>query len=176
VFLGPFRESSGVEVLLDAIDLLPEFGTRRFVFAGGGDVRVEASVRALAASRGDVYAELSRVPRERLDATLRRARLVVLPYLSDAVPADRLLDAYRHHVPLVATAVGASGEMVRADGTGWIVPPADPHVLARALDEARRDDLAVARFSGAIDTALDRYEPTVIGAQLRRALSAPRLV
>ena len=51
-----------------------------------------------------------------------------------------LQDAYAHHVPLVVSDVGALGETVRDDRTGWVVTPGDVDGLAATLLAAIRDD------------------------------------
>ncbi len=44
-----------------------------------------------------------------------------------------LLEAQATGLPVVATAVGGCGEIVRAGETGYVVPPRDPQALARAM-------------------------------------------
>ncbi|HVA80154.1 MAG TPA: glycosyltransferase, partial [Candidatus Binataceae bacterium] len=44
-----------------------------------------------------------------------------------------LLEAMAAGLPAVATAVGGHTELVEQGSTGWLVPPGDPHALARCL-------------------------------------------
>ncbi len=67
------------------------------------------------------------------------ADLVVLPYTSFASQSAVLQDAYAHQVPLVVSDVGALGETVREDRSGWVVEPGDAAMLAETLLGAIRD-------------------------------------
>jgi glycosyltransferase involved in cell wall biosynthesis len=92
---------------------------------------------------------------------------VVQPYTSFASQSAVLQDAYAHHVPLVVSDVGALGETVREDLSGWIVPPGDPATLAETLLAAIRDAGARARASGAMARVAAARTPELVGVQLR---------
>jgi glycosyltransferase involved in cell wall biosynthesis len=67
-----------------------------------------------------------------------------------------LLEALRFERPVVASAVGGIKDVVHDGRTGWLVPPADPEALARALDAVAEDpEEARARArAGRADAAL----------------------
>ena len=62
---------------------------------------------------------------ERKGELYASADLVVLPYTTFASQSAVLQDAYAHRVPLVVSDVGALGETVRGDHTGWVVAPGE---------------------------------------------------
>jgi D-inositol-3-phosphate glycosyltransferase len=79
------------------------------------------------------------------------------------------MDAYAFRTPVIASDVGAIGPTVRADQTGWVVPPNDPHALgATILDAlcAPADDIAARMARAAAARA-----PAAVGARLRAIYS-----
>jgi len=98
---------------------------------------------------GRVRAALARLPEglrervvlagERADLTSLWAGADVAVCCSHAEAAPRVvLEAIRAGLPLVATAVGGIAAQVARWPTSWLVPPADPPALARALAAALR--------------------------------------
>ena len=63
---------------------------------------------------------------------MRSARLFVLPSNSEGV-ALTLLEAMATGLPIVATSVGGTPEVVVNEENGLLVPPSDPVALADAL-------------------------------------------
>jgi len=70
--------------------------------------------------------------REDIPAILSALDLFVLPSILESCPVA-LLEAMAMKVPVVATDVGAVGEMVSHGQTGFIVPPGDAEALAEAV-------------------------------------------
>ena len=65
---------------------------------------------------------------------LRRARMFVLPSLSEGIPLTAL-EAMARGLPVIATRVGGLPEVVENGATGLLVRPADPAALAAAIVE-----------------------------------------
>jgi glycosyltransferase involved in cell wall biosynthesis len=63
---------------------------------------------------------------------LQRARMVVLPSLTEGISLS-LLEAMAQGLPVVATGVGGTLEVVDDGQSGLLVPPADPARLAAAM-------------------------------------------
>ena len=172
VFFGTFRANKGIDLLVEAIAPLPELPGRRFVFAGTGDPTLEDRVRSLVASRNDTDCEIDQLSNARVDELLSAARVLVLPYTTFSSQSGVLIDAYRHGVPLIVTDVGALGETVSTDETGWVVQPGDVGALRRAIEEARQDDEAIDRYANAIAVVIQHHEPRTVGAALRAVLDS----
>jgi glycosyltransferase involved in cell wall biosynthesis len=167
LFFGTFRRNKGVAEYLAAIERLRDLPDVRFVFAGRGFDDIERLVRDAAARDSRIEAEIGYVTPARKDELHAQADLVVLPYTSFASQSGVLLDAYAHRVPLVVTDVGALGATVRADGTGWVVPPGDPAQLADAVAGALGDDGGRAAAAHAAETIARDRTPAATGRRLR---------
>ena len=108
------------------------------------------------------------MPGERADvsALLRGLDCFVLPSLAEGV-SNTILEAMATSLPVIATRVGANGELVEDGMTGRLVPAADSEALARAMIDyfkepamARRHgrsgrQLAERRFS--LDRMVEQY-------------------
>jgi glycosyltransferase involved in cell wall biosynthesis len=69
---------------------------------------------------------------------LGRASLFVLPSISEGVSLT-LLEAMARGLPVVATRVGGTPEVVVDAETGLLVPPRDPAALANAIVQVASD-------------------------------------
>ena len=67
-----------------------------------------------------------------VDALYRRCDLCVSSSIREGLPVA-LLEAMAYGIPVVATDVGASAEVVKDGEGGLVVPPADPEALADAI-------------------------------------------
>ncbi len=167
LFFGTFRRNKGVDVLLAAIESLRGEVDARFHFAGRGFPEVESEVSQAAAHDDRITTEIGYATADRKRELYSQADLVVLPYTSFASQSAVLQDAYSFHVPLVVSDVGALGETVRDDGTGWVVTPGDVEGLASTLLAAIRDDEG--RAAAAVEAARVASErtPARVGTALR---------
>ena len=171
LFFGTFRANKGIDVLLDAIELLGDRRDYRFHFAGQASPQESRRVMETAARDRRVTAEVGWVSRDRKSQLYSQSRLVVLPYTSFASQSGVLHDAYGHGRPVVASYVGGLGESVREDETGWVVPPGDAEALAAAIDVALTDDHGYAVSAGNTAKLARSRTPEVTAASLRTLYS-----
>jgi glycosyltransferase involved in cell wall biosynthesis len=122
----------GHRFLIDAIAALRKrTGPRaRFVFCGDGSQRTALAAQVRAAGLEEhilmlgFSAQMARV--------LAAADLFVLPSLAEGLPMA-IMEAMASRLPVVATRVSGTPEIVAHGVTGLLVPPADPRALATAL-------------------------------------------
>ena len=128
LFFGLLRAYKGLDVLVRAMALLPD---ARLVVAGDplDPVEPEQRLAEELGVAGRIEWRLGFLPEDEVDALMRAATLVVLPYRrTDA--SGVLARAIGHGRPAVVSDVGSLGETVRDFGAGEVVPPGDYMALA----------------------------------------------
>ena len=134
---GRLSPEKGFHVLVDAAArvVAADPGVRFVLFGEGAQrAKLEEQIAArglrahfvLAGFRGD------------LDAHLPWADVVVLPSFTEGLP-NVALEAGAAGVPVVATAVGGTPEVVIDAETGFLVPPGDPEPMAGRIADLCRD-------------------------------------
>ena len=106
------------------------------VLIGDGELRAELQQCAIDEGVADSVHLLG--DRNDVRELLQGFDLFVLSSLSEGY-SMALLEACAVALPIVATAVGGNGEIVRDGGTGRLVPPGDPTALANAMLVLLRD-------------------------------------
>jgi glycosyltransferase involved in cell wall biosynthesis len=165
LFVGRLRIRKGVEVLLEALKGLPEC---RLLIAGDGEHRTALERRAAELELGAAVRFLGRCEAARVRGLLRRARALVVPSIYEGMPLV-VLEAMEAGVPVIASAVSGIPEVVEDGGTGWLVPPEEPEVLADALAEAWSDPAEAARRGAAGRRRIDeQFRPAHAAAAWMR--------
>ena len=151
LFVGRLVERKGVTHLIEAVRRLPADLEARLVVIGDGPERqsLEAQTRAAGLEgRVEIRGRVS-------DAALREAYgaadVLVLPSILDARGDTEglgvvLLEAMSYGVPVVASDIGGITDIVENEKSGLLTPPAEPELLARALERLARDPALAARL------------------------------
>ena len=136
-----------------------------------GDGPLDVSLRALADELGlnDRVTFAGRRSPEDTLAFVRSSDVFVLNSTYEGLP-HVILEALALGVPVIATAVGGTPEVVIDGENGLLVPPADDAALARAITQLLQPDLLKtlregARLSGAklrFDRLVGRYEEQIV--------------
>jgi glycosyltransferase involved in cell wall biosynthesis len=104
----------------------------RFIIAGQGEPIEKYAQRIL-------YPELFeirnyRIPEEEIDELFQRASFTVLPY-TDATQSGVIPIALAYGVTVIASEVGALGDVITHGETGYLVPSRNADTLALQLKE-----------------------------------------
>ncbi len=175
------RPADGAAVLLSAGRLVRDKGHRYLVEAMALLVATHPGARLLIAGTGEGEAELSgqierlglrdRVSLLGFVADMRglmgSVDLLVHPSLREGAP-NVVLEAMAGSLPVVATDVDGSAEIVNAGVTGILVPPADPGAISQAVSALLDDPDRMLRLGAAgrsrvighfsVGTSLDRWQ------------------
>jgi glycosyltransferase involved in cell wall biosynthesis len=135
---GRLSSEKGQDILLEALAMVAETHPHvSLLFVGDGPEREALQKRS---------EELGLTARVFFQAHTTAIRdcyeaidLLVLPSRSEGLP-NVVLEALSLGVPVVATDVGAIGEVITHRKTGWMVPPNSPEELARGIQEALSDE------------------------------------
>jgi len=159
-YTGRLAREKGVDVLVEAWPhLLARVPDARLCLLGDGreEARLRLQARALGVEASVEF--LGGAPD--VAPYLRAADAAVLPSRNEGMPVA-LLEAMSCALPVVATAVGGSLEVVRDGATGRLVPTEAPAALGEALAEALLDPAARARGVAAREHVLAHFAMDLI--------------
>ncbi len=148
--MGKLVPRKGVDTLIEAMGIL---GRRRggaplLMAAGVGELREGLEARARELGVGDRVRFVGKVPHDDLGWWMSAGDVFVLPSLSEGLPTV-VCEAMNCGLPVVATAVDGTPEIVRDGETGILIPTGDPEALAAALARILDDPEVAARMSAA---------------------------
>lgn len=141
LFFGGIRPNKGLDVLLKAMKIIkPRNQQVLLVIAGGllGRFNFESYSDMIRKFDLSEYVQtfIQFIPEEEVDYFFAASDLVVLPYLKFEAQSGVLLRAYAHRKPVVASNIGAMGELVFTDKVGLTVEPGAVEPLAEAVINA----------------------------------------
>src|SRR5438105_9648556 len=148
LFVGRLVERKGVSHLVDAVSLVPPGTDVRLVIVGHGPERAGIEARVRERGLDGRVAVRGQVSDAELQAAYAAADAFVLPAVVDRRGDTEglgvvLLEAMNHRVPVIASAIGGTTDIVEDGVSGLLVPPGDATALAAALGRlARAPDLA----------------------------------
>jgi glycosyltransferase involved in cell wall biosynthesis len=165
VTVARLSSQKGHVFLLDALrTLVPEFPNLRLLCLGDGELRAELAAKTHAAGLDAHVCFAGALPG--VVGLLPAYDLFVLPSLWEGMPLA-LIEALAAGLPVLATAVAGTPEVVTSEHTGLLVPPGDAGALAEGIRRLLRDPDLRARLATAgqaharrefhIDTMIDRY-------------------
>lgn len=151
--VGTFKRQKGHRYLIEAADPVSScFPGLRILLVGDGELAGEIRSQVEAAGIGDRVRFLG--SRRDIPEILAASDSFVLPSLWEGLPVA-LVEAMASRLPVIATAVSGTRQVVIDGETGWVVPPGDPQALtdavaqllsnparARAMAAAGRDRVA----------------------------------
>lgn len=154
LFFGFVRQYKGLDILIEAMGLVPRDIDVRLTVAGEfwGDGAEGTSERIEQLGIGDRVELVSKYLTEAEVAEyFARAHAAVLPYRS-ATGSGVVAVAYHYDKPVVVTRVGGLPDVVVDGETGYVVEPESPEDLARAIERLASADL------GAMAANVDRHK------------------
>jgi glycosyltransferase involved in cell wall biosynthesis len=141
--VGRLDPQKGFDVAVDALVAVPDAA---LVIVGEGPEREGLERRAESAGVGGRVVFTGHRPDAR--ALLPAFDVVVVPSRFEGAPLV-VIEAMQAGVPVVASDVGGTPELIRDGETGILVPPDDPDALAEALQRVRDDAALGARLATA---------------------------
>jgi glycosyltransferase involved in cell wall biosynthesis len=163
LFVGRLRYYKGLHILLEA---LPHTNAKLLIVGTGPE---EHNLRALAAQYGiserAIFA--GDISDEELPSYYAAADLYVLPaHLRSEAFGISLLEAQAAGLPLISCELGSGTSFANQHGeTGFVVPPSDPHALARAINVLIANPELRQRMGGrGRQRARELFSPTAMAA------------
>lgn len=135
---GRLSPEKGFDVFLKAAERIAAHDrSLGFVQFGAGPLREALAQRVTAAGLEDVFVLAGHRPD--FDQFLPFLDLLVLPSFTEGLP-NVVLEAFAASVPVVATAVGGTPEIVEDGRSGYLVPAGDDRALAQRILDALASD------------------------------------
>jgi len=150
LYLGRLSSEKGPSTLVAAHD--PRMG--RMLLVGDGPEREH-----LIAVAGRDVTLPGAVASQDVPALIAGARALLVPTRCYEGAPVTVLEAYAAGVPVIASHIGAVGEMVEHDVSGLLVPPDDPQAWAEALCRLLDDAESLRLGAGARRLWEGRYTP-----------------
>jgi glycosyltransferase involved in cell wall biosynthesis len=178
LFFGVIRPYKGLEDLVRAFDSIPPEQIHRYWLTVVGETWEGWSLPGslIAGSRyADRITFVNRYVHDtELDAYLRGADAVVLPYLRSSISGP-LHVAMAYGLPIVMTDVGGNGEAASGYEGATLVPPSDPVALRGAIETLATSNVRY-EHPRPWDQTADRYNKLFaeLGLSARVALTKPR--
>ncbi|TDK28503.1 glycosyltransferase family 4 protein [Luteimonas aestuarii] len=158
-YVGRYVETKGMRELLSAFrSLARNDPALRLALVGDGVMRDELAALVAAAGLDDRVTMTGGLDPVQVAEWMCASDVVTLPSWSEGYP-NVVVEGIACGRPVVATAVGGTGEIIR-DGNGIMVPPRDAEALERGLSEALARDwdgdaMALAAKRGWCDVAAE---------------------
>jgi glycosyltransferase involved in cell wall biosynthesis len=128
---GRLSPEKGFGILVDAAaEVAHEMPNVGFVLFGNGPLKASLDQRIAASGLREKF--ILAGFRSDLDDFLPHFDLFALPSFTEGLP-NVILEAFAAGIPVVATAVGGTPEIVEHGQNGFLVPPGDPIALARSI-------------------------------------------
>ncbi|MFL6592999.1 MAG: glycosyltransferase [Luteimonas sp.] len=139
LFLGRWHPNKGVDLLLDALDLLPHEAWHRIGelrLAGGGPLEalVHDRVARLQAAGRPVRLD-GYLDRQQATDAIARANWLLIPSRIESIPVV-FSDAMKLGCPVVSTPVGDLPRLMRSESVGILAGAADAPSIAAAIQQA----------------------------------------
>ncbi len=156
LFVGNTDDSKkGIVTLLQALTFLPQEITLTIVDEGAPK-KVYAAERVRTSGLTSRVTFTGKVSDEMLRDLYRSSGAVVIPSLYEGfgLPAA---EAMACGTPVVATRVGALPEVVGEEGAGILVPPRNPRVMAKAIQDVLGDEGARKKMGAAGRERVEKF-------------------
>jgi glycosyltransferase involved in cell wall biosynthesis len=149
LFVGSLIPRKGLDVLLKALARINSLSSWTLTVAGDGPEGDH--LRSLATDLGIApgIRFLGNIPPARIPKLMRDHYLFILPSYWEGRPSV-VHEAMAAALPVLATDIDGTRELVQHGQTGWLVPPGDVNALSIALDDliSGKRDLAAAGLAG----------------------------
>lgn len=137
IVVGRLAEQKGHRYLIEALRVIqPQIPGIRAWFVGEGELRAELESLSESYGLSNIIDFLGR--REDVFELLRQANLMILPSLYEGLPIN-IIEGMDAGLPVIATDIPGTRELVQQGMTGWLVPPRDPAALAEMILKVIRE-------------------------------------
>ncbi len=168
LFFGGIRANKGLNVLLEAMDIIKTNDDSVLLVIAGGLPRGESFESYQQTIQkynleNHVRKFVYFIDDSQVDEFFAASDVVVIPYLNFEAQSGVLLRAYAHKRIVVVSDVGAMGELIRKDKVGIAVEPGNKELLADAVNKVLGDTNSF--YACYTQKLIEKYSLKNIGCQ-----------
>jgi glycosyltransferase involved in cell wall biosynthesis len=161
--IGRLTEQKGYTYLIKAIaGIVQEIPRVEFWLIGDGELRANLEQEVIATGCSDHVKFLGK--RTDIPELFKKMDLFVLPSLWEGLPTV-ILESMAAHVPVVATDIPGTQELIRNMDTGFLIPARDPAALASTIIAALRNPEICNRVAANAHITLNKFMINAIAVQ-----------
>ena len=161
--VGRLTEQKGYCYWIDAMsEIVKVFPQLEFWLIGDGELREDLEKQSERLGVRDRLKFLGK--RSDVMDLLRQMDLFVLPSLWEGLPTV-IMESMSQGVPVLATDIPGTREMIEDGKTGWLVQPQDPPALGKAMIRVLKDPLERLRVSQEALKMIDRFSIESVASQ-----------
>lgn len=167
--VGRLVPEKGPTLLLEALRIVKDRGVDFAAsLVGSGPLADELETRRRELGLEDVVTLTGPIGQDRLPDMYREADIFAMASFQEGLPVV-YMEALATELPVVATAIAATGELVVDDVTGRLIPPGDAVALADALEDLARNPEKRARLGRAgREAVVAQFTPATAGPAAAR--------
>ncbi len=144
LFFGSIRENKGLDILLKSMkEIISQNPDVILVIAGalprGISFQAYSDLIEILKLSENVKSFIKFIPEDDVDYYFTASDMIVLPYLRFESQSGVLLRAYAHKKPVVASDIGAMGEIIHEDNIGIAIEPNNENALAYAINNVLKN-------------------------------------
>ena len=170
LFLGRVSSQKGLPFLISGLQTLKENGIQfclNIVGVAEVELKSELEVQITEAGLEEEIAFHDACAHHQVPEIMREYHLLVLPSLWEGMP-NAVMEAFASGLPVVATDIPGTNELVKDGDTGLLAKPSNGASLAEKLQEAVENyDLCLDMTERANRMLLEKYNPKVIHNKYR---------
>ena len=137
LFIGRYHINKGPDVLIEAINVLPDSFKKncRFHIYGGGTMESQMKSMVKNYNLSDTVKIYGYADEKMCSALLTDANFLIIPSREDSIPVV-LSDALQFHLPVIAAEVGDMTKLFQEYEIGYSFPKEDVNSLAEKIQKA----------------------------------------
>ena len=141
LFIGRYHKHKGIDVLIEAINLIPRELMRKMYFYifGGGPLEKAIKAKAHQYHLEDFVSLGGFIDYKEASAYLSFCSCLIIPSRIESIPII-LSDGLQMNIPLIVTDAGDMGKLVKRYAAGIVVKPQDPGELKDAIIKFSSND------------------------------------
>jgi glycosyltransferase involved in cell wall biosynthesis len=149
-YVGTFRHSKGLHILLDAMRLLPVDQVHLDIYGKSGHFPEYDRSLGLLAKGLDHIAFRGTFPNDKLPEVFNGFDILVIPSLWYENSPLVLLSAFAQRIPVIASNIGSLADLVDHGQSGLLFETGDPNDLAKQIEKLLKDPQLLGRLRAGI--------------------------